>query len=126
MAVMLAAAAGLGRIFLLLAAGALVAAMVLIVGWYFFLTEHWLLPIANPILLQIPVGLLTAAWCLRAEERRRQQRMAGAARQYLPEDVVRSLASGPLRGSSRLAGKVRHSVCLASDIEGFTSTGKLQ
>jgi adenylate cyclase len=72
-------------------------------------------------LFQIPVGVLTAAWCLRAEERRRQERMAGAARQYLPEEVVQSLASGPLRGSPRLAGEVRHSVCLASDIEGFTT-----
>src|SRR5439155_7149157 len=80
-----------------------------------------LLPLANPIVFQIPVGVLTAAWCMRAEERRGRKRIVGAARQYLPEEVVRSLASGPLHGSSRLAGEVRHSVCLASDIEGFTT-----
>jgi adenylate cyclase len=79
------------------------------------------LPVANPILLQIPVGVVTAAWCLRGEERRQRQRMAGAARQYLPEEVVRSLASGPLRGPARLAGEIRYAVCLASDIEGFTT-----
>jgi adenylate cyclase len=105
----------------LLAAGALIAAAVLVVGWYALLTECWLLPVASPILFQIPVGVLTATWCLRAEERRQRRRMAGAARQYLPEQVVRSLASGPLRGSSNLAGEVRYSVCLASDIEGFTT-----
>jgi adenylate cyclase len=47
--------------------------------------------------------------------------MAGAARQYLPEEVVRSLASGPLRGPARPPGEIRYSVCLASDIEGFTT-----
>ena len=99
----------------------IVTAAVLVVGWSAFLTEYWMLPVANPLLFQIPVGVLTAAWCFRAEERRRQERMAGAARQYLPEEVVQSLASGPLRGSPRLAGEVRHSVCLASDIEGFTT-----
>jgi adenylate cyclase len=120
-ALAIAVAASFGRMLVLLAAGALMAAAVLAVGWSAFLTEHWLLPVANPLLFQIPVGVLTAAWCFRAEERRRQERMAGAARQYLPEEVVQSLASGPLRGSPRLAGEVRHSVCLASDIEGFTT-----
>jgi adenylate cyclase len=120
-ALAIAAAASFGRMLVLLAAGALTAAAVLGVVWFAFLTEHWLLPVANPLLFQIPVGVLTAAWCFRAEERRRQERMAGAARQYLPEEVVQSLASGPLRGSPRLAGEVRHSVCLASDIEGFTT-----
>lgn len=120
-AVAIAAAASFGRMLVLLAAGALIAVAVLAVGWSAFLTEYSLLPVANPLLFQIPVGVLTAAWCFRAEERRRQERMAGAARQYLPEEVVQSLASGPLRGSPRLAGEVRHSVCLASDIEGFTT-----
>jgi adenylate cyclase len=120
-ALAIAAAASFGRMLVLLAAGALTAAAVLVLGWYAFLTECWLLPVANPILFQIPVGVLTATWCLRAEERRQRHRMAGAARQYLPEEVVRSLASGPLRGSSGLAGEVRYSVCLASDIEGFTT-----
>lgn len=90
----IAGAASFGRMLVLLAAGVLVAAAVLVVGWSAFLTEHWLLPVANPLLFQIPVGVLTAAWCFRAEERRRQERMAGAARQYLPQEVVQSLASG--------------------------------
>jgi adenylate cyclase len=114
-------AASSGRIVVLLGAGAVVSAVTLAVAWYAFLTEHWFLPVANPILFQIPSGVLTAAWCLRGEERRQRQRMAGAARQYLPEEVVRSLASGPLRGPTRLAGEIRYSVCLASDIEGFTT-----
>jgi adenylate cyclase len=120
-ALMLGAAASSGRMLVLLGAGASIAAAILVVGWYAFVSRHWLLPVANPILFQIPVGVLTAAWCFRAEERRRRERMVGAARQYLPEEVVRSLASGPLHGSSHLAGEVRHSVCLASDIEGFTT-----
>jgi adenylate cyclase len=120
-ALALAAAANYGGMLVLLSAGGLMAAAVLVVGWYAFLTQCWLLPVASPILFQIPVGVLTATWCLRAEERRQRQLMAGAARQYLPENVVRSLASGPLRGSSNLAGEVRYSVCLASDIEGFTT-----
>jgi len=120
-ALALAAAASAGRIVLLIGAGAAVSAATLAVAWYAFLTEHWLLPVATPILFQIPAGVLTAAWCLRGEERRQRQRMAGAARQYLPEEVVRSLASGPLRGPSPLAGEVRYAVCLASDIEGFTT-----
>ncbi len=106
---------------LLIGAGAAVSAATLAVGWYAFMTQHWMLPVATPILFQIPAGVLTAAWCLRGEERRQRQRMAGAARQYLPEEVVRSLASGPLRGPARLAGEIRYSVCLASDIEGFTT-----
>jgi adenylate cyclase len=120
-ALALAAAASFGRMSVILIAGALIAAAVLFIGSYAFLTERWLLPIANPILFQIPAGILTAVWCMRAEERRQRQRMAGAARQYLPEEVVRSLASGPLRETADLAGEVRFSVCLASDIEGFTT-----
>ncbi len=120
-ALALGAAASSGRIVILIGAGAAVSAATLAVGWYAFLTEHWLLPVATPILFQIPAGVLTAAWCLRGEERSQRQRMAGAARQYLPEEVVRSLASGPLRAPARLAGEIRYSVCLASDIEGFTT-----
>ncbi len=120
-ALALAAAASFGRMSVIFIAGALIAAAVLFIGSYAFLTERWLLPIANPILFQIPAGILTAVWCMRAEERRQRQRMAGAARQYLPEEVVRSLASGPLREPADLAGEVRFSVCLASDIEGFTT-----
>jgi adenylate cyclase len=120
-ALALGAAASAGRIVLLLGAGAAIAAAALAVGWYAFLTQHWLLPVADPILFQIPAGVLTAAWCLRGDERRQRQRMAGAARQYLPEEVVRSLASGPLHGPARPAGETRYSVCLASDVEGFTT-----
>jgi adenylate cyclase len=120
-AVALGAAASAGRIVVLLGISAVIVAATLAVGWYAFLTEHWFLPVATPILFQIPTGILMAAWCLRGEERRQRQRMAGAARQYLPEAVVRSLASGPLRGPSPLAGEVRYAVCLASDIEGFTT-----
>jgi adenylate cyclase len=120
-ALALGAAASAGRIVLVLGAGAAIAAAVLAVGWYAFLTEHWLLPVADPILFQIPAAALTAAWCLRGEERRQRQHMAGAARQFLPEEVVRNLASGPLRESGSLAGDVRYSVCLASDIEDFTT-----
>jgi adenylate cyclase len=120
-ALALGAAACSGRMLVVFGAASAIIAAILVVGWYAFLTQHWLLPVADPILFQIPIGVLTAAWCLRAEERRQRERMAGAARQYLPEEVVRSLASGPLRGSARLAGEIRFSVCLASDIEGFTT-----
>ena len=120
-ALALGAAASAGRSVLLIGAGAAVSAATLGVGWYAFVTQHWMLPVATPILFQIPAGVLAAAWCLRGEERRQRQRMAGAARQYLPEEVVRSLASGPLQGPARLAGEIRYSVCLASDIEGFTT-----
>lgn len=120
-ALALGTAASAGRMLLLLGAAAAIATAILVVGWYAFLTQHWLLPVAGPILFQIPAGVLAAAWCLRADERRQRERMAGAARQYLPEEVVRSLASGPLHGSARLAGQIRYSVCLASDIEGFTT-----
>jgi adenylate cyclase len=120
-ALALAGAATFGRMFVLLAAGALIAVAVLVVGWHAFLTLNWLLPIATPILFQVPIGVVTGAWCMRAEERRTRQHMARAARQYLPEEVVRGLASGPLHGSGPLAGEVRYSICLASDIEGFTT-----
>jgi len=120
-AIALGAAASAGRILVLLTTGVLIAAGVVFAGWYAFVAQHWLMPVANPILFQIPVGVLTAIWCMRAEERRQRQRMAGAARQYLPEEVVRGLASGPLRDSVNLPGEVRFSVCLASDIEGFTT-----
>lgn len=120
-ALALAAAASFGRVSVLLIGGTLIAAAVFFIGWCAFLTECWLLPVANPILFQIPAGILTAIWCMRAEERRQRHRMASAARQYLPDEVVRNLASGPLRDSASLPGEVRFSVCLASDIEGFTT-----
>ncbi len=120
-ALMLGGAASSGRVFVLLGTGGLLVVASLVAGWYVFVAQHEFLPLANPILFQIPIGILTAVWCMRGEERRRRERMVGAARQYLPEEVVRSFASGPLHGSARLAGEVRHSVCLASDIEGFTT-----
>jgi adenylate cyclase len=120
-ALLLSAAASSGRVFVLLGTGGLLVIAIVVAGWYAFVTQHVFLPLANPILFQIPVGVLTALWCMRGEERRQRERMVGAARQYLPEEVVRRLASGPLHGSSHLAGEVRHSVCLASDIEGFTT-----
>lgn len=120
-ALVLGAAASFARVIMTLAAGTVTAAAVIGVGWYSFVTERWLLPIVDPILFQVPIGILTAAWYMRVEEHRKRQHMAGAARQYLPEEVVRSLASGPLRGSCDLAGDVRYAVCLASDIEGFTT-----
>ncbi len=123
-ALSLGVAAGSGRMIAVAAVGAAIATGVLVVGWHAFLTRGWFLPVAGPILFQIPAGLLTAAACLRLEERRRRERMAGAARQYLPEEVVRSLASGPLHSSARLTGETRFSVCLASDIEGFTTVSE--
>src|SRR5262249_14429191 len=83
-ALALGVAASTGRMAALLGAGAMIAAATLAAGWYAFATRHWLLPVANPIFFQIPAGVLTAAWCLRGEERRQRRRMAGAARQYLP------------------------------------------
>lgn len=120
-ALALAGATIFGRMVVLLAAGTLIAVSVLAVGWYAFLTQNWLMPVANPLLFQIPIGVLAGAWCFRVEERRQRQTMVQAAGQYLPEAVVRSLASGPLSGSAPLAGEVHYSVCLASDIEGFTT-----
>jgi adenylate cyclase len=123
-ALALGAVAATRQMLVLLGAGAAFAAAILAAGWYAFLAHSWILPVAGPVLLQIPAALLAAAWCLRNEESRRRERMAGAARQYLPDEVVRSLASGPLHGSARPAGESRFLVCLASDIEGFTSVSE--
>jgi adenylate cyclase len=120
-ALVLGIVASTGRMLVLLAGSMGIALILIAVSWWSFMERAWLLSFINPIIFQVPAGILTAAWCLRTEERNRRIRMGFAARQYLPEEVVQRLNLGPLHRSDRLAGETRFTVCLATDIEGFTT-----
>jgi adenylate cyclase len=91
------------------------------IAYQLFVSDHLVLPLAVPVLVQVPCGILVAIWLLRAEERRLRSRMATAVRQFLPEKVAQSLAEGPLPDMSLPPGEVRYAICLATDAEHFTA-----
>jgi adenylate cyclase len=80
--------------------------------------DLWL-PLATPILVQLPIALfvgLTAQYMLK---RRGEQRLTEAVSYYLPENVVRELTSNQLDPNS--LNKVVYGICFATDMSGFTS-----
>lgn len=80
--------------------------------------DLWL-PLATPLLAQLPLALLVGLFAQYLVERRRGDRVSAAISYYLPDNVARDLAKHALDPGS--ANKVVFGTCLATDMAGFSS-----
>ena len=86
---------------------------------YLFRTNNLWLPTATPILIQAPLAFAIGIMGQYLFERRRGAQFSDAIRQYVPDSVVNDLVQGGFDPSE--ANKVVYSVCLATDMAGFSS-----
>ena len=82
---------------------------------------YWL-PLAVPMLVQLPLALLMGLLGQFLLERREKQRFSEAVRYYLPENVARELVEKGVKADA--ANKVVYATCLATDMAGFTTLGE--
>jgi adenylate cyclase len=98
---------------LAVAAGYAVAAQVL-----FDANDIWL-PIATPILLQLPLALFLGLLARSLLERRQRKHIQHAIRYFVPGEVARELADHPVEPLKM--GETVYATCLATDAEAFTA-----
>ncbi len=80
------------------------------------------LPLAIPMLVQLPLALLIGLLAQYLLERREKQRFSEAVSYYLPENVARELVDKGVKPDA--ANKVVYATCLATDMAGFTTLGE--
>jgi adenylate cyclase len=86
--------------------------------WAFNSADLWL-PLATPLLVQLPVAVLIGLMGQYLVERRLERRMSRAIGYYLPANIVKDLTEKHLDPSK--ANKVVYGACLATDMSGFTA-----
>jgi adenylate cyclase len=91
---------------------------VVAVQWAFSSADLWL-PLATPLLVQLPVAVLIGLMGQYLVERRLERRMSRAIGYYLPANIVKDLTEKHLDPSK--ANKVVYGACLATDMSGFTA-----
>lgn len=84
----------------------------------FMRADLWL-PVAIPLLVQLPLGLLTGLLVQYRDAHRARTRMSRGIRYYLPDEIAAGLAEAP-QDPATLHQRV-HATCMVSDAEGFTS-----
>lgn len=80
--------------------------------------DFWL-PLATPLLIQLPVALLAGLLGQYLFQRQRQEQATRMVSYYLPERAVRELNRTNLDPSA--LNKVVYGVCFATDMSGFTA-----
>jgi len=97
-------------------------ALVLLYGfgvqWGFNNDNLWM-PLATPVLVQFPLALFLGLMGQYFLERHRGQRMRQTLNYYVPENIARDLTENRLDPSA--ANKVVYSICLATDMAGFST-----
>jgi adenylate cyclase len=86
--------------------------------WSFNTADLWL-PLAVPILVQMPLATLIGLMGQYLVERRLEKKMSRAISHYLPESIVRDLTEKHLDPSK--SDRVVYGTCLATDMAGFTT-----
>ena len=89
-----------------------------LIQWRFNVADVWL-PLATPVLLQLPLALLLGLMGQYLLERRKKRQMARAISYYLPENIVKDLTEKRIDPDS--VNKVVFGTCLATDMSGFTT-----
>lgn len=89
-----------------------------LIQWRFNVADVWL-PLAIPVLLQLPLALLLGLMGQYLLERRKKRQMAQAISYYLPENIVKDLTEKRINPDS--VNKVVFGTCLATDMSGFTT-----
>lgn len=96
----------------------LAALYAVLAQWLFNRIDFWM-PLAAPLLAQLPAALFTGLSAQYLLERRRGQHVTEAISNYLPESVVRDLTENSRDPNA--FDKVLYSTCLATDMAGFSS-----
>ena len=81
--------------------------------------DLWL-PLATPVLLQVPLALFLGVLGQYVLAQRQRRRMTQAISYYLPEKVAADLREGAVTAPGD-RGETVYATCLASDLENFTS-----
>jgi adenylate cyclase len=99
---------------------ALVLTVLYAVGVQFaFNSANVWLPLATPVLVQLPLALFVGLLGQYLLKRRGVTRLSKAVSYYLPEDVARQLTDTELDPNT--LNKVVYGICFATDMSGFTS-----
>jgi adenylate cyclase len=98
----------------------LTLAVLYVIGaqWLFNSSDVWV-PLATPLLTQLPAALFLGLIGQYLLERSRGERISAAISYYLPENVARDLTENRL--SPDAFNKVVYSTCLATDMSGFST-----
>ena len=80
--------------------------------------ELWL-PLATPILIQVPLALLLGLMSQYLIGKTRERRLGEAISRYVPENIRRDLTEGHVNPAS--VDKVVYGTCFATDMAGFTT-----
>ena len=86
---------------------------------HMFNTDQLWLPLATPVIVQLPLALLVGLLTQYLFERKLQQRFSKAVSYYLPEHVARELTEKEVDSDS--LNKVVYGVCFANDMSGFST-----
>ena len=85
--------------------------------WAFNSADIWM-PLATPVIAQLPTGLFIGLLSQYLLERRQKRHMGEAIGYYLPENIAKDLTK--MRLERGAANKVVYSACLATDMAGFS------
>ena len=91
---------------------------VAVVQWAFNAAYLWL-PLATPMLVQLPIALLIGLMSHYLLERRKELQMSRAISYYVPKEIIRDLTEGGVKPDS--VNKVVYATCLATDMSGFST-----
>jgi adenylate cyclase len=86
--------------------------------WRFNEADLWL-PLATPVLVQLPIALLSGLMWQYLLKRRKEEQMTKAIGYYLPENLVRDLAQRQVDPTT--LNRVVFGTCLATDMSDFMS-----
>ena len=88
------------------------------VQWAFNAAYLWL-PVATPMLVQLPFALLVGLMGHYLLGRRKELQMSRAISYYVPKEIIRDLTEPGVRPDS--VNKVVYATCLATDMSGFST-----
>jgi adenylate cyclase len=86
--------------------------------WAFNHAYLWL-PVATPMLVQLPFAVLVGLMGHYLLGRRKELQMSRAISYYVPKEIIRDLTEGSVNPES--VNKVVYATCLATDMSGFTT-----
>ena len=102
---------------------AFTALYAVLLQWRFNEADLWL-PLATPALVQLPAALLIGLMGQYLLKRRKEEQMTRAIRYYLPENLVRDLATRQVDPTT--LNRVVFGTCLATDMSDFIALAELK
>jgi adenylate cyclase len=86
--------------------------------WAFNAAYLWL-PVATPMLVQLPIALLVGLMGHYLLERRKELQLSQAISYYVPKEIIRDLTERGVNPGA--VNKVVYATCLATDMSGFST-----